>query len=202
MDYQVTRRQLLAAAGAVTTAALVGCSDEKSPQDQQLAANRVGAMDNYGVGTTFKATKPLTFSILVLSNPGYPFNANWPFFKELTTRTNISFNPTVVPLSDYNQKRSVMISGGSAPFIIPKVYHPDEEQYIAGGAVLAVSDYIDLMPNFKEKIAKWNLQADLDQLRQADGKFYLLPGLHEDVWLDYSLAMRTDILTKLNLAVP
>ena len=58
------------------------------------------------------------------------------------------------------------------------------------------------MPNFKDKVAKWNLEPDLDALRQADGKFYLLPGLHEKPWLDYSLAVRTDILDKLDLQVP
>jgi putative aldouronate transport system substrate-binding protein len=202
MNYQLSRRQVLAAAGAIGTVALVGCGDDGSPQDQALAANRVGAMDNYGVGAQFKATEALNFSILILSNPGYPYNKDWPFFTELTTRTNVSFTPTVVPLSDYNQKRSVMVSAGNAPFIIPKTYHPDEDQYIAGGAILAVSDYMDLMPNFKDKVAKWNLQGDLDGLRAEDGKFYLLPGIHEDVWVDYSLAMRTDILQKLNLTVP
>jgi putative aldouronate transport system substrate-binding protein len=202
MNYPLSRRQLLATAGAIGTVALVGCGDDGAPQDQALAGNRVGAMENFGVGMQFKATEALNFSILILSNQAYPFNKDWPMLTELTKRTNVSFTPTVVPGSDYNQKRSVMVSAGNAPFIIPKTYHPDEEQYIAGGAILAVSDYLDLMPNFKDKIAKWNLQGDLDGLRAEDGKFYLLPGVHEDVWLDYSLAMRTDILSKLNLAVP
>ena len=95
-----------------------------------------------------------------------------------------------------------MVSAGNAPMIIPKTYHPDEEQFIAGGAILPVSDYLDLMPNFQDKVKKWNLDADLDQMRQADGKFYLLPGLHEDVWVDYSIAVRTDILDKLKLSPP
>jgi len=204
MSYHLSRRQLLAAAGAAATVTLAGCSssggDNKSSSD--LAAKRVGAMDKYGVGDQFKATAPLNFSIMMLSNPSYPYKQDWTFFTELAKRTNVSLSATVVPLSDYNQKRSVMVSAGQAPFIIPKTYHPDEEQYIASGAVLAVSDYLDLMPNLKDKIAKWNLQADLDQLREADGKFYLLPGIHEDVWQDYSLAMRTDVLQKLGLTIP
>jgi putative aldouronate transport system substrate-binding protein len=202
---EVSRRQLLAGGAAVgaATLGLAACdSDTSSKKDEDLAKNRVGAMDSYGVGDQFKATKPLTFSIMVLSNPNYPYKADWPFITELTKRTNVSFEPTVVPLSDYNQKRSVMVSAGNAPMIIPKTYHPDEEAYIAGGAILAVSDYLDLLPNFKAQIAKWNLQTDIDQLREADGKFYLLPGLHEDVWLDYSIAVRTDVLKALNFTVP
>jgi putative aldouronate transport system substrate-binding protein len=58
------------------------------------------------------------------------------------------------------------------------------------------------MPNFTDKVAKWSLQPNLDTLRQADGRFYLLPGLHQDVWMDYSLAVRTDLLDKHKLAIP
>jgi putative aldouronate transport system substrate-binding protein len=202
--HQVSRRQLLTAAAAgAASLALAGCgSDDDSKKDQGLSGNRTGAMDKYGVGDQFKATEPLSFPLMLLSNPGYPYKSDWAFFSELTKRTNVTLQPTVIPLSDYNQKRSVMVSAGNAPTIIPKTYHPDEEAYIASGAILAVSDYLDLMPNFKDQVAKWNLQGDLDQLREADGKFYLLPGLHQDVWTDYSLAIRTDILQKLNLQVP
>ncbi len=198
----LTRRQILTGTAGIAALAVAGCSSGGGKQSSDLSGNRAGAMDKYGVGDQFKATAPLSFSIMMLSNPNYPYNANWPFFTELAKRTNVSLQATVVPLSDYNQKRSVMVSAGNAPMIIPKTYHPAEEAYIAGGAILPVSDYTDLMPNFTDKVAKWNLQGDLDQLRQADGKFYLLPGLHQDVWVDYSIAVRTDILQKLNLAVP
>jgi putative aldouronate transport system substrate-binding protein len=199
---QISRRQVLATAGASAVGlALAGCGSG-SKTTSNLSGNRVGAMGKYNAGDQFKATQPLSFSIMLLSSATYPYKSDWLFWSELTKRTNVTLQPTVVPGSDYNQKRSVMVSAGNAPMIIPKTYHPDEEAYIAGGAILPVSDYLDLMPNFKAKIAKWKLQPDIDQLREADGKLYLLPGLHEDVWQDYSLAVRTDILQKLNLSVP
>jgi putative aldouronate transport system substrate-binding protein len=202
--YPVSRRTLLGTAGATALVALAGCSGDGGEEDkgQDYAGNREGAMDNYAMGTQFKATAPLTFSIMVLSNSAYPYKADWLFFKELTQRTNVSFQATVVPGSDYNQKRSVVVAAGDAPMLIPKTYHPDEEAYIASGAILPVSDHLDLLPNFQDQVAKWNLKADLDGLRQADGKYYLLPGLHEDVWSDYSLAMRTDVLQQLGLSIP
>jgi putative aldouronate transport system substrate-binding protein len=201
---KVSRRSLLAGAGAgAATAALSACgSDGSAKQNHNLDNNKTGAMDRYGVGDQFKATQALKFSLLLLSNPGYPYKADWLFFSELAKRTNVTFDPTVVPYSDYNQKRSVMVAAGNAPTIIPKTYHPDEEAYIASGAILPVSDYLDLMPNFQDKVKKWNLQGDLDQLREADGKFYLLPGLHEDVWVDYSIAVRTDVVSALGLKTP
>jgi putative aldouronate transport system substrate-binding protein len=196
---QLSRRQILVGAGAGAALALVGCGSSPSGPN---VSGKTGAMSSYDVGTQFKATQPLTFSILMLSNPAYPYNANWPFFRDLKQKTNISLDSIVVPYSDYNTKRSTLINAGEAPMIIPKTYPGEEDQYVAGGAILPVSDYVHLMPNFQDKVTRWNLQGDLDTLRQADGKYYLLPGLHQQVWTDYSLAVRADILQKLNIPTP
>src|SRR5947199_154489 len=85
-------------------------------------ADKTGAMATYRVGDQFKATEPLTVSIMLLSSAAYPYKADWLFWSELTKRTNVTLQPTVVPGSDYNQKRSVMVSAGNAPTIIPKTY--------------------------------------------------------------------------------
>jgi putative aldouronate transport system substrate-binding protein len=166
------------------------------------SANQTGAMKTYDVGTQFKATEPLTFSIAMLSNPAYPYNANWPFFKYLKQMTNVSFNPTVIPYADYTTKTSTLINAGQAPMIIPKTYPGGEDEFVAGGAILPVSDYVHLMPNFQQKVSEWNLQGNLDTLRQADGKYYLLPSLLQSVWQDYTLGVRTDILDKLRIPTP
>jgi putative aldouronate transport system substrate-binding protein len=197
----LSRRQVLGGAAGALALGLAGCGSD-SKKSGGLDGNRTGAMDNYGAGTQFKATTPLTFPIMYLDNAAYPLKKDWLFWSELTKRTGITLDTIAVPGSDYNQKRSVMVSSGNAPFIIPKTYHPDETAFVAGGAVIPVSDYVDLLPNFKDKVAKWNLSANLDTYRQSDGRYYLLPGLHEEPWQDYTLAMRTDILQQLNLETP
>ncbi|HEY9521984.1 MAG TPA: extracellular solute-binding protein [Thermopolyspora sp.] len=202
---QMSRRQAMVAIGAFF--ALTACStdaskDNKKGNGDALSANRAGAMSKYNVGEQFKATAPVTFTILYNNHPNYPIKDDWLFWSELKKRTNVSLTPTVVPLSDYENKRSLVIGAGDAPFIIPKTYPGQETPFVASGAILAVSEYLDLLPNFQDKIAKWNLQADIDTLRQADGRFYLLPGVHEKIWIDYSLAVRTDILDKLGLEIP
>jgi len=200
--YRFPRREALMAAGAVGLA-LAGCSSGGTQKSSlNLTGNRVGAMGKFGVGDQFTATTPLSFPLLHLTNAAYPLKKDWMFWSELSKRTNVTFQITEVPGSDYNNKRSLLIGAGQAPLIIPKTYPGSEAPYVASGAILPVSDYIDLMPNFKDKVARWNLQGDVDTLRQADGKYYLLPGLHQDVWVDYSLAVRTDMLDKLNLKVP
>ena len=199
---KLTRRQLMTAAGAASLAGLAGCGEDEPDAKQDLTGKRAGAMDAFKAGDQFKATEPVTFPIMMLSNQNYPYKADWPFLAELRQRTNVSLEATAVPGSDYNQKRSVMVSAGNAPLIIPKTYHPDEEAFIAGGAILPVSDYVDLMPNYQEKVARWNLQPNLDGFKAENGKYCLLPGLHENAWQDYSLVVRTDIMGKLGLTAP
>ena len=60
--YQPIRRRALVATGALAilaSLALAACTkDDNKPDD--LAANRVGAMADYGLGKQFKATEPLS----------------------------------------------------------------------------------------------------------------------------------------------
>ena len=201
--FQRTRLRAATVVVGVLAVALSACGGgDDSSKSEDLSGNRVGAMEKYGLGDQFKATEALSISMLYNNHPNYPLKDEWLFWSELTKRTNISIKPVAVPSSDYNQKRSVMMSAGDAPLIIPKTYHPDETAFVSSGAILPVSDYLDLMPNLKDKLSKWNLKPEVDAFRQADGKFYLLPGMHEKPWQDYSLAMRTDILEQLNLKVP
>lgn len=198
------RRATALAAAATLVAGLSACTsgDAEGDGPVDVGDNKVGAMEDYGVGDTFTATEPLTFPILYSDHPNYPIQKDWLFWSALTERTNVTLEPTVVPMSDYEQKRSLLIGAGDAPAIIPKTYPGQEIPFVSSGAILPVSDYIDLMPNFKDKVEKWDMDAELDTLRQQDGKFYVLPGLHEEVWPDYSLAIRTDVLDELGLEMP
>ncbi|MEV5430281.1 extracellular solute-binding protein [Streptomyces sp. NPDC052701] len=200
---QLSRRQVLAAAGLAGLAALTGCGSGGDGGDSKdLSRKRKGAMKDYRVGRPFKAAEPLSFSLLHNDNPVYPMRKDWLFWKELTRRTGVTLEPVPVPLADYEKKRSVLIGSGDAPFLIPKTYHPSEVAFVSSGAVLPVSDYVHLMPNFRDKVRKWRMEPEIDSIRQADGRFYLLPGLHEKIRSDYSLALRTDVLDRLGLSLP
>ena len=96
--HKLSRRQVLAAAGAAGVAtvaggALAGCDSEPSQEKGDLSGNRVGAMEKYGVGDQFKASEPLTFSLMLLSNANYPYKKEWLFWSELTKRTNVTIDP-------------------------------------------------------------------------------------------------------------
>lgn len=198
------KRALLTLAAGSLVVSVAACSEDggESGGGVSLDGKKTASMADFKAGDQFKATEPLDVSLLYLDQSHYPIKDDWLLWKEITQRTNITFKPTVVPYSDYDQKRGLLISSGDAPTIISKTYPGQEEQFVSSGAILPVSDYLDLMPNFKAKIEKWKLQPELNTLRQENGKFYVLPGVHENLWQDYSLAFRTDELARLNLSAP
>ncbi|WP_211746944.1 extracellular solute-binding protein [Paenibacillus sp. Marseille-Q4541] len=185
---------------ALLSVSLAACSNNMGGKEAENQSK--GAMETYAVGDSFKATDPFNLPILYSDQPSYPYKQDWMLFKKITEMTGVTLQPVIVPMSDYSQKRSLLISSGDAPLVIPKTYPGEESAFVSSNAILPVSDYIDLMPNFKNKVESWGLEDELEGLRQEDGKYYVLPGLHEEVWPDYTLLVRTDILEKHNIAIP
>lgn len=180
---------------------IAGCSNKESANSEPVKQAK-SAMDSYGVGDTFKAGEEFELPILYMDQPTYPYKEDWLLWDDIKKRTNVTLKPTIVPMSDYTQKRSLLISSGDAPLIIPKTYPGEEAAFVSAGAILPISDYIDKMPHFKDKVEKWKLEEELEGLRQEDGKYYLLPGLHEAVRPDYTLIVRTDIFEKNKISIP
>lgn len=150
----------------------------------------------------FKAEKPTKFTMSFSDHPAYPYKDTWTVFKDIQAATNVELDITFIPMSDYTQKRNLLITSGDAPLIMPKTYPGQEVPYIPSGQILPVSDYIDDMPNFKATIEAWKLQPELATITKRDGKFYVLPGFHQTLAVDYSFAIRADVLKKHNLAIP
>jgi putative aldouronate transport system substrate-binding protein len=201
-----TTRKRAAAAATVAVLALTltaACSSDGGSSDDPSAsasgipeAQRVGAMDDFEVGTEFVATEPVTFSAMYRDHPNYPLNKDWLFFSELAEKNKVSFDLTSAPLSDWDAKKSLIISAGDAPDLIPVTYPGQETQFVSGGALLPISDYVQYMPNFQQRIEEWDLQPSIENLKQADGKYYMLPGLYESPQPQYSIAIRQDAWEK------
>ncbi|GAB2553306.1 ABC transporter substrate-binding protein [Gracilibacillus alcaliphilus] len=184
---------------------LAACNNSESSSENpadEITPGEGAAMEDFKAGDSFKATEPITVSTLFSDHPNYPLNTDWLFLEALADKTNITLEHTSVPMSDYTEKRSLLISSGDAPYIIPKTYPGEETQFVSSGAILPISDYVDLMPNYQNRVEEWEIEPFLEGLKQQDGKYYVLPGIHENVWPDYSLAVRTDILEELGLEEP
>lgn len=190
----------IAAGGLVLTGCGAGGGDA-AEGDFDFTGKDVGAMADFGVGDTFVATEPVEFSMFYRDHEAYPLKEDWPIFQALEENQKVSFDIQSAPRVGYEDARSAAIASGNAPEIITVTYPGQETPFVAGGAILPISDFTQYMPNFTDKVEKWGLQSDIDNLRQADGKFYLLPGLSEIVVPQYSYVVRKDIWDELGLSL-
>jgi putative aldouronate transport system substrate-binding protein len=161
----------------------------------------VGAMEDFGVDTTFQATEPVEFGLFYRDHPNYPLQDDWLILEELAANQNVSFDIVSAPLSEWDQRKGLLIGAGDSPDIVSVTYPGQEVSFVAGGAILPASDFVQYMPNFMDKVESWGMEADLDQLRQEDGKFYLFPGFREEPRPEYSFAVRADIWEELGLSL-
>ncbi len=190
------RRSALVAGAMITGLALTACSTdsvggggEEAPEE----LGTVGAMENFEAGTTFAASEPVTFSLLYRDHPNYAFQEDWDILQQLEENQNVTFDMVNVPLSDWNDRRNLLLAAGDAPDIVPSTYVADADQFVASGTLLPISEYLEYMPNFTAKVEEWGLTEDLDRTRQEDGSFYVLPGLLENPKPTYTIAIRQDL---------
>jgi len=209
---QPSRRQLLGwSFGIAGLAAIAACnSDGTDPGggaggDEgavDLEGKDVGAMPDYEAGKQFTATEPFELSILWSDWPEQDIKPTWQLFDHIAELTNVTLVTSNVPFSDAVDRRNLLISAGDAPQIIPLIYAGDEKPFVSGGAVLPMSDYIEHMPHYRKYVEDWDLQLLVDNLKQFDGKYYMLPGLREVSVPTFSLLVRTDIFEDLGIAIP
>ncbi len=186
-------KKTIAGLVALSCAAMlfVSCGGNK-----KAAASNVAEAKGYTFGEeqTFHSDEPVTYSIFFSDASWYPMITTWKtegIFHQITKKTNVNLDIISYDSGDYNQKVNLAINSGSSAYIIPKIY--SEDQYVAGGGVVAVSDYTQYMPNFTAFVKKYDMETDLDTIRQSDGKFYRLPGLHQAPLQDYTIEVREDI---------
>ena len=196
------RRSGAAALAALAMLATAACTNQGTDEGEEVTVDGTAAMADYKAGMTFKASEPVNFSMLWTDWPDTPVEDSWLLFDEIEKRTNVSLDLTHIPFSDAVEKRSLLISAGDSPQIIPLVYTGDEKQFAASQAVLPLSDYEDMMPHFQKYVEEWDLRDMVDNLRQADGKYYMMPGLQEVSAPVFTLIIRKDIFDEVGAEIP
>ena len=192
-------RKLTAAMAAVALLSAAACTAQ---EEEAPLAESAAVMEDYAAGTTFKAAEPVSFSLLWTDWPATPVTESWKLFDEIEKRTNVSLELTNIPFSDAVEKRSLLISAGDAPYIIPLTYTGDERQFAASKAIVPLSDYEDQMPHFQKYVEEWDLRGMIDNLRQEDGKYYMMPGLQEVSAPVFTLILRKDVFDEVGAKIP
>lgn len=199
-----SRRQVLGYSVATAGLVAAGCSTEAGGETgaEDLSDRSTGAMENFAADTPFKAAEPFTLSMLWTDWPEVPVKDSWTFFTEIEKRTGVKLETTHIPFSDATEKRSLLISAGDAPTVIPLVYTGDEKSFVSSGAILPMSDYMQHMPNFNKYVKEWGLEEMIDRLKQSDGKIYMLPGLQEVSVPVFTVIIRKDVFDAVGAGVP
>ncbi|WP_169091482.1 extracellular solute-binding protein [Paenibacillus sp. PL91] len=144
---------------------------------------------------------PTTISMLYKES-GSPFNKDWPVYKELLNRTNVKLDLQIVPGSDYQSKVKVVLSSDKIPDLVTNVEQSNVLELGDTGVLLPISDYLDKLPNLKNRIAEFKLDEELENWESEDGKLYMLPFMIESASYNRSPLIRADLLEKYGLKAP
>lgn len=190
------KRCLAAILAAAVSVSVIGCGNSGGQEKDTVSATeqngeQAAADYEFGEGVTFHSEEPVTYSLLYSDHENYPNRDDWRIWSAISEMTNVSFDLSLVARTDYNDKVSTLVNTGDAPYIISKIY--DETPYVASGQVVPISEWVQYMPNFQKAVKDWGMESDLQQRLQADGKYYVLPGMWEEAGGGYSLVIRKDI---------
>lgn len=185
------KRAVSLALTAALVAALAGCSSGKSSQSSQEGTSSGSITDT-----------PITISLFLQDSADQAISTDLPIIKEITKRTNVSFNfiPGPATEAQFREKFNVTMASGSIPDVVVSQYRDDMFKAAGQGLFAPLDSYISKdAPNFKEI-----LNGDstiIKNLRANDGKDYFLPMIGAvktfKVWM-----VREDWLKKLNLSTP
>ncbi|SDE17425.1 extracellular solute-binding protein [Glycomyces harbinensis] len=199
---RATRRGVIGMSIAASSAlALAACSDDGG-EEVDIDAQSKGAMEDFSADMQFTASEAFTLPVLWTEWPDLPITDSWQFFTEIEKRTKVKMEVTTIPFSDAVEKRSLLLSAGDAPTVIPLVYTGEEDSFVSSGAILPISDYVEHMPHFQKYVEEWDLSGMIDLLKQADGKYYMLPGLQEVSVPVFTLVIRKDVFETVGGGIP
>ena len=156
----------------------------------------------YGVGKTFHADQPVTYTMFFSDASWYPMVDTWKtegVFKKIEELTNVTLDIKSYDSGDYMDQITLDIQAGNADYIIPKIY--DDSKFVDGGAIVPISDYVKYMPYYTEFYNKYDLSKDIQTITRSNGKYYKLPGMKESNLINYSFVIRKDIWDKAGVDV-
>lgn len=150
------------------------------------------------------SNEPISFSMYYSDNATLPFKDDWLTIQEIQKRVNAKIKFEVIPIADYSTKVSLALNtGNNAPDVILYQSTTGENASLAlNGAIVPISDYSNLTPNFNARVKEFGLEKDVERLNLKDGKRYYLPSLFDVPFYDGGLIIRDDLLKKYNLAAP
>ncbi len=162
-------------------------------------------------GGTAANADPLTsddvIKVVLMSHPSWPYQDNWKVVEYIRESVGATVDITAIPNLDVATKYSTMFADpASLPDICLFDYKGSAEGQLFQGALVALDDYEEYMPNYvawKDSLSDVDYDAFVTSRKSYDGKVYYTPVVGRETsegvmaWL-----YRKDIFEKHNLKVP
>lgn len=179
--------------------AMNGCGSKPEPS-QALAQSTQAAAPAGASGKV--SDKPITVSLFLQDRPEAAINNDLPIIKEITKKTNVSFNFIPGPVQDdqFREKFNVIIASGDIPDVMVNNNIPEMFKVAERGIFEQLDTLIDAnAPNLKKLMAA--NPNYIKDIRLNNGKNYFLPFLGA-VKTFKVFMLRQDWLEKLNIKSP
>ncbi|TLS54297.1 extracellular solute-binding protein [Paenibacillus antri] len=182
----------------LTSLLAVACSSGDATAPKTGEPTSGGSTAAPGAAEAEPAREEVTVRWMRGENPAQAIMTDTPVLKEIQKRTGVTIELEPVPGSNYSDKKSALLSTNNIPDIMG-VEASEVVRYANTGMFVAVSDYLDSMPNFKKVIEE---NPEIKKL-YVDGKLYSFP-ITESYKIQggKALLIRTDVLEELGLNTP
>jgi len=166
-----------------------------------------GGQAGGGAANTDPLTKDDVIDITITSHPSWPYLEDWKVWEYIEEGTGVTLNVTCFPGTDAGTKYPLMFAArDTLSDVVSFTYKPDTEKYVSQGALVALDDMSDYMPNYNawlDTLTEEEFDNNVATRRSADGKIYYAPVIGRErsqnvrAWL-----YRKDIFDKHGIAAP
>lgn len=142
--------------------------------------------------------KERTLTVLMTDSPTQPLKNYAPAQQEIFKKTNIKLEYQIVPSSNYNDKKNILLASNNMPDIA-YITKADVTQYGPTGIFLPLKKYMDKMPNFK---SFYDQYTDMKKSLVGDELYAFQVVARDETANGFGPIIRTDLLKKNNLPTP
>ena len=187
---------LIMALSMVTGCAKTADNSGNNANNQATPSQEPGNADE---GSGKISEKERVLKVMFGEHPNQPVKNFAPAQQEIFKKTNIKLDFEIVPSSNYEDKKKILLATNNLPDII-KINKNDVNDYGKTGIFLPLMDYVNNdMVHFKEK---WDSIPDLIKVT-LDGELYGFPVIaRNEAKNGFGPVIRVDLLEKHNIETP
>ncbi len=148
-------------ASVMALSALAGCGDKEAKGDASTSAGSGGQ-----TGTESDTPQEITDFTMFITMPGSEINSDNEIAQIIAEKWGVRIKETWLTGQSASEATGTLIAGGEYPDFIDS---DDMALLVDAGALVALDDYIDKYPDFKNE---WFTPEEWEKFRQPDGHIY------------------------------